>query len=71
MYKIMNIVLVALAAFALEGSGLSIPHSSLDQSFPVTSLLSPGPDNASNWVDTWGAMPQLTEPGNVPPEPFV
>ncbi|MBB4790139.1 lysophospholipase L1-like esterase [Streptomyces nodosus] len=23
------------------------------------------------WVDTWTAMPQLTEPGNMPPEPFT
>lgn len=23
-----------------------------------------------HWVNTWVAMPQLTEPGNLPPEPF-
>jgi lysophospholipase L1-like esterase len=26
---------------------------------------------ASHWVDTWTAMPQLTEPGNMPPPPFT
>lgn len=24
-----------------------------------------------HWVDTWTAMPQLTEPWNLPPEPFT
>ena len=24
-----------------------------------------------HWVDTWAAMPQLTEPTNLPPPPFV
>jgi lysophospholipase L1-like esterase len=28
----------------------------------------PGAD--SQWVDTWVSMPQLTEPGNMPPPPF-
>ena len=26
---------------------------------------------AEHWVDTWVAMPQLTEPGNMPPAPFT
>jgi lysophospholipase L1-like esterase len=25
----------------------------------------------AHWVDTWTAMPQLTEPGNMPPAPFT
>ncbi|WP_329141583.1 SGNH/GDSL hydrolase family protein [Streptomyces sp. NBC_00670] len=24
-----------------------------------------------HWVDTWASMPQLTEPGNMPPAPFT
>ena len=24
-----------------------------------------------HWVDTWVSMPQLTEPANLPPAPFV
>jgi hypothetical protein len=23
------------------------------------------------WTTTWGSMPQLTEPANLPPAPFV
>ena len=26
---------------------------------------------ADHWVDTWVSMPQLTEPGNMPPAPFT
>ena len=25
----------------------------------------------NHWVDTWTAMPQLTEAANLPPPPFV
>lgn len=28
-------------------------------------------DNNKKWVSIWGSMPQLTEPHNLPPEPFV
>jgi lysophospholipase L1-like esterase len=29
------------------------------------------PPPAAHWVNTWAAMPQLTEPGNLPPAPFT
>jgi hypothetical protein len=32
----------------------------------VKPAFSPG-----HWVDTWAAMPQLTESANLPPPPFV
>ena len=25
----------------------------------------------NQWVDIWGAMPQLVEPGNLPPAPYA
>lgn len=28
-------------------------------------------DLGGHWVDTWVSMPQLTEPGNMPPPPFT
>jgi hypothetical protein len=28
-------------------------------------------DGGSNWITIWGSMPQLTEPANLPPPPFV
>jgi hypothetical protein len=30
----------------------------------------PNPPNG-HWIDTWASMPQLTEPANLPPAPFV
>src|SRR6266545_4820927 len=28
-------------------------------------------DRPTHWVNTWTSMPQLTEPGNLPPAPFT
>lgn len=30
-----------------------------------------GPQTHAQWVNTWVSMPQLTEPGNMPPPPFT
>jgi lysophospholipase L1-like esterase len=30
-----------------------------------------GAEGAARWVNTWTAMPQLTEPANMPPPPFT
>ena len=30
-----------------------------------------GKEEIPEWVTIWGAMPQLTEPANLPPEPYV
>lgn len=32
--------------------------------------IEPTPSNG-HWIDTWASMPQLTEPSNLPPAPFV
>jgi hypothetical protein len=32
--------------------------------------ITPNPPNG-HWIDTWTSMPQLTEPANLPPAPFV
>lgn len=47
----------------------------------LVAILGFGPTNAlsgakvsrddTNWITVWGSMPQLTEPGNLPPAPFV
>jgi lysophospholipase L1-like esterase len=50
-----------LAAAALIAPPL-IGTSSGDPAIPRT---------GSHWVDTWVSMPQLTEPGNMPPAPFT
>ena len=50
-----------LTAAALAASPL-IGNSAGDPATPIM---------ASHWVDTWVSMPQLTEPGNMPPAPFT
>jgi len=50
-----------LTAAALAASPL-IRNSAGDPATPIM---------ASHWVDTWVSMPQLTEPGNMPPAPFT
>nr|WP_234375459.1 SGNH/GDSL hydrolase family protein [Streptomyces sp. CB01373] len=37
----------------------------------VTAADRPQAATARHWVNTWTAMPQLTEPGNLPPAPFT
>jgi lysophospholipase L1-like esterase len=49
-------MLVAALVVAVQGVGGSATGS------PVA---------AGNWVNTWTSMPQLTEPGNMPPPPFT
>ncbi|MEV7141132.1 SGNH/GDSL hydrolase family protein [Streptomyces tauricus] len=34
-------------------------------------VAAPAGSSARHWVNTWTAMPQLTEPGNMPPPPFT
>jgi hypothetical protein len=37
----------------------------------ASSALLPDVLGGGHWIDTWATMPQLTEPGNLPPAPFV
>ncbi|MFI1354220.1 SGNH/GDSL hydrolase family protein [Streptomyces sp. NPDC020898] len=37
---------------------------------PQPTVADPG-RSATKWVNTWTSMPQLTEPGNLPPAPFT
>lgn len=37
----------------------------------VGAASAPTPVEHGQWVNTWVSMPQLTEPGNMPPPPFV
>ncbi len=50
------LIAAALAASPLIGNSAGDPAT---------------PTMASHWVDTWVSMPQLTEPGNMPPAPFT
>jgi hypothetical protein len=53
---------------------LSFPGYRLSVAALVAFLsVTPGVANAAGekWVTIWGSMPQLTEPANLPPPPFV
>ncbi len=39
--------------------------------FPTLILDRQAANDSSHWVDTWTSMPQLVEPDNLPPSPFV
>jgi hypothetical protein len=49
--------LVAVAVLCLAAAAFALPSAQR-------------PATAARWVDTWTAMPQLTEPANMPP-PFT
>ncbi|HEX6354673.1 SGNH/GDSL hydrolase family protein [Actinophytocola sp.] len=38
---------------------------------PAETPAAGAPVAAGQWVNTWASMPQLTEPGNMPPAPFT
>ena len=58
-------VVVVLTATALTIGEIG-PASGPDQAEPATVS-----NLGGHWVDTWVSMPQLTEPGNLPPPPFT
>ncbi|MEV6537512.1 SGNH/GDSL hydrolase family protein [Streptomyces sp. NPDC051665] len=53
--------IVATTTTALSALGATNPASAEGSSAPP----------AAHWVNTWTAMPQLTEPANLPPAPFT
>ncbi|WP_181794976.1 SGNH/GDSL hydrolase family protein [Streptomyces sp. WELS2] len=66
---------VAAAAAIAATVGLS-PHSSPGADGPRSGVAAPARPAAmtagsGRWTDTWASMPQLTEPGNMPPAPFT
>lgn len=53
--------LVAAAVVGLAATMFALPSGSSGRAATA----------ASRWVDTWTAMPRLTEPANMPPAPFA
>jgi lysophospholipase L1-like esterase len=71
--------LIGLAAtLAVMSAGFAIPrvvgaHAATPgtaSARPASGYASPATAGA-HWVGTWAAMPQLTEPGNMPPAPYT
>ena len=61
--------LVATCVFVLALAVASSAVVALVRS-PQPTVADPG-RSAPKWVNTWTSMPQLTEPGNMPPAPFT
>ncbi|WP_344257728.1 SGNH/GDSL hydrolase family protein [Streptomyces sodiiphilus] len=61
-----TVVLVLLAASSVTGARWGVGPSGPEEQ---TAAGRPSPDRP--WVHTWTAMPQLTEPHNMPPPPFT
>nr|WP_225095861.1 SGNH/GDSL hydrolase family protein [Streptomyces sp. CoH27] len=59
-------VCVLVLTLIVTGSAV---RALLDSPGPAPAGGSPG--TAGHWVDTWTGMPQLTEPGNLPPAPYT
>lgn len=69
--RLLHLLLPGIIAFILctaSSKDNGVANAQGASSGPATvSLPSRG---ISRWVDTWGSMPQLTEPHNLPPSPF-
>jgi lysophospholipase L1-like esterase len=50
--------------------GAAVPAALLGAGLPASTPASASADR-HRWVHTWVSMPQLTEPGNLPPAPFT
>ncbi|KFY05324.1 hypothetical protein O988_00060 [Pseudogymnoascus sp. VKM F-3808] len=59
--------LVLAVAFGTSWLSSSVIGSVL----PAEKSVKSRQDTGSQWVDTWTSMPQLVEPGNLPPAPFT
>jgi hypothetical protein len=57
------VVLLVSAAVPVQGAVV-------DEKREYKTGIRPYPSNG-HWVDAWASMPQLTEPANLPPAPFV
>jgi hypothetical protein len=58
-------VLLVGVAVSVHGHAIEIQKRTSDKQ-----AIRPNPSNG-HWVDAWASMPQLTEPANLPPAPFV
>jgi hypothetical protein len=57
-------------AVLLVGAVTTVHGDALENSNIAKRATRPNPSNG-HWTDAWASMPQLTEPANLPPAPFV
>ena len=54
----------------LVGAAVSVQGNAIVTKRDHNTGVRPNPSNG-HWIDAWASMPQLTEPANLPPAPFV
>lgn len=59
---------VLLVAFIFS---IPVTAASLNSRGSAYQRVAQAPFKNGHWVDIWATMPQLTEPGNLPPAPYV
>ncbi|KFY18489.1 hypothetical protein V493_08574 [Pseudogymnoascus sp. VKM F-4281 (FW-2241)] len=59
--------LVLAVAFGSSWLPLQVAGTAL----PMGQIVESRQETGNKWVDTWTSMPQLVEPGNLPPPPFT
>ncbi|MEW2619083.1 SGNH/GDSL hydrolase family protein [Streptomyces sp. NPDC048106] len=65
-------LVVSLAAAAvLAATGFATSSAAGGENGASTAQVADARPAAGHWVNTWTSMPQLTEPGNMPPAPFT
>lgn len=67
-------VLIVLAVALFTGAVGTVSHvmsHAAGERGDIVGLATAAPPERGRWVNTWTAMPQLTEPHNMPPPPFT
>jgi hypothetical protein len=57
-------------AILLVGAVAYVHGDAITNEKAAKRAIRPNPSNG-HWIDAWASMPQLTEPANLPPAPFV
>ncbi|GAA1018001.1 SGNH hydrolase [Acrocarpospora pleiomorpha] len=69
MSQLVRVVIAAVIAVAVVVAAPAF--SALGEQGRAQDPARVSPKMAGHWVNTWVSMPQLTEPGNMPPAPFT
>src|SRR3954462_13211405 len=60
-----SLAVLVVAVVAIAGSAAFLARRAAPDQSPATG------SHRAAWTTSWAAMPQLTEPGNMPPAPFT
>jgi lysophospholipase L1-like esterase len=69
--SILDLVVVGVLTAAVVMTAHTIRAADPEETVPAQTGIASAADVTAHWVPTWVSMPQLTEPGNLPPPPFT